>query len=135
MQLAPLKYGTTPLTVQIALSVSFTNPSEIAFTLESREFKLGRMLYILIPPLDMFDFLMDVAKAFAPFLDATVGRFTLTASKPELKARLVSAIETKCDEPRSNFAFNFNLRRYTTVSWEYLYVAFNPMAFPVGPDG
>jgi len=78
--------------VQIALSVSFTNPSEIAFTLEARMFKLGRMLYILIPPLDMFAFLMDIAKVYAPFLD-------------------------------------------TTTSWEYLYIAFNPMAFPVGADG
>jgi len=25
---------------------------------------------------------------------------------------LVSAIELQCDEPLSNFAFNFNLRRY-----------------------
>jgi len=33
-------------------------------------------------------------------------------SKPELKARLVSALE-KSDEPLSNVAFNFNLRRYT----------------------
>jgi hypothetical protein len=81
-------YGTTPLTVKIALSVSFVNPSEIAFTLESRAFSLGRMLYILIPPLDMFAFLMDIAEIFAPFLDAT-------------------------------------------LSWDLLYVAFNPMPFPV----
>jgi hypothetical protein len=32
-----------------------------------------------------------------------------------LKACLLSAIQTKSDELHSNFAFNFNLRRYTVV--------------------
>ena len=79
--------GTTPLTLSIALSVNFLNPSDIVFTLQSRKFSLGRMLYILIPPVDSFDFLMDVAKIFAPMLDAT-------------------------------------------ISWDLLYVAFNPLPFP-----
>jgi hypothetical protein len=38
-----------------------------------------------------------------------------------LKARLVSALETKWDEPLSNFAFTFNVRRYTVdhvAVWE-----------------
>jgi hypothetical protein len=30
---------------------------------------------------------------------------------------LVSALKPKFDEPLSNFAFNFNLRLYTTVGW------------------
>jgi len=48
--------------------------------------------------------------------DYEVGRCRLTVSKPELKARLLSALEaTKYDEPLSNFAFNFNLRRYNAV--------------------
>jgi hypothetical protein len=44
-----------------------------------------------------------------------VGRCRLIVSKPVLKARLVSTLETKYDEPRSKFAFNFNLRRYTAA--------------------
>jgi hypothetical protein len=27
-------------------------------------------------------------------------------------------LKLKCDEPLSNFAFNFNLRRYTEGSWD-----------------
>ena len=46
-----------------------------------------------------------------------VGRRRLTASKPELKPRLVSAngnqcLKPKCNEPLSNFAFDFDLRRH-----------------------
>jgi hypothetical protein len=44
-----------------------------------------------------------------------VGLCRLTASKPELKARLdsvIRALKLKCDEPLSIVAFNFNLRRY-----------------------
>ena len=48
-------------------------------------------------------------------LEISVGRCRLTASKPVLKARL----KRKCDEPLSNFAFNFNLRRYISASLEY----------------
>jgi len=47
-----------------------------------------------------------------------VGRCRLTVSKPELKARLVSALDTKSGEPLSNVAFNFNLRRYSKVFFE-----------------
>ena len=44
----------------------------------------------------------------------------LTALKPELKARLVSdyaylRLKLKCDEPLSNVAFKFNVRRYRPV--------------------
>ena len=49
-----------------------------------------------------------------------MGRSRLTVSKPVLKARpvsVISALKLKCDEPLSNVAFNFNLRRYTA---EYL---------------
>ena len=34
--------------------------------------------------------------------------------KPTLKAPGTKRLKPKCDEPLSNFAFNFNLRRYTT---------------------
>ena len=47
-----------------------------------------------------------------------VGRCRFTVSEPELKARPVSAISAlklKCNEPLSNVAFNFNLRRYNEV--------------------
>jgi hypothetical protein len=81
-------YGTSPLTFQIALSADFLDPSKIAFTLTAEHFEMGRMLLILIPPADMFDDLLQIAKVFAPFLD-------------------------------------------NTVSWDLLYIAFNPMPFPV----
>jgi hypothetical protein len=45
------------------------------------------------------------------FPPAVVRRCSLTVSKPELKARL----KLKCDRPLSNFASNFNLRRYAVV--------------------
>ena len=32
--------------------------------------------------------------------------------KPTLKAPRTKRLKVKCDEPLSNFAFNFNLRRY-----------------------
>jgi hypothetical protein len=60
----------------------------------------------------------------------TVGRCSLTASKPELTARLVSAIcawKLKCDVPLSNVAFKFNLRRYNAVIF---FVAAPPL-FPI----
>ena len=39
----------------------------------------------------------------------------MTVSKPDLKARLqcLQLKSPKCDEPLSNFAFDFNLRRYS----------------------
>jgi len=64
-------YSTIPLTMQVALVMNLVNPSEIAFTLESRQFSLGRMFMILIPPLKKFEWLMDIAKIIAPFLDLT----------------------------------------------------------------
>ena len=33
--------------------------------------------------------------------------------KPTLKAPGTERLKRKCDEPPSNFAFNFNLRRYS----------------------
>jgi hypothetical protein len=42
-------------------------------------------------------------------------RLVLIVSKPELKARLGHRLKLKCSEPLSNFAFQFNLRRYTMV--------------------
>jgi hypothetical protein len=36
--------------------------------------------------------------------------------KLTLKAPVTKLLKLKCDDPLSNFAFNFNLRRYTTVS-------------------
>ena len=36
--------------------------------------------------------------------------------KPTLKAPGIKLLKLKCDKPLSNFAFNFNLRRYTQVS-------------------
>jgi hypothetical protein len=46
---------------------------------------------------------------------ASAGRCRLTVSKPVLKAPTVSARKLQHDEPVSNFAFNFNLRCYTSV--------------------
>ena len=36
--------------------------------------------------------------------------------KPTLKAPGTKRLKLKCDEPLSNFAFNFNLRRYNLVT-------------------
>ena len=36
--------------------------------------------------------------------------------KPTLKAPGTKRLKLKCDEPLSNVAFNFNLRRYSVVS-------------------
>jgi len=49
---------------------------------------------------------------------AAVGRCRLIVSKPVLKARLISALETKYDEPLSKVAFNFDLRCYTAAAAE-----------------
>ena len=41
--------------------------------------------------------------------------------KPTLKPPGTKRLKLKCDEPLSNFAFNFNLRRYieqTATTWE-----------------
>jgi hypothetical protein len=35
--------------------------------------------------------------------------------KPTLKAPGTKRLKLKCDEPLSNFVFNFNLRRYSWV--------------------
>jgi len=53
----------------------------------------------------------NLAAATEELTAATVRWCRLTVSKPQLKARLVSA----CDETLSNVALNFNLRRYTTA--------------------
>ena len=37
--------------------------------------------------------------------------------KPTLKAPGSGRLKLKCDEPLSNFAFKFNLRRYTQAAW------------------
>jgi hypothetical protein len=42
-----------------------------------------------------FEFLEKYEAAASDFKSAMVGRWRLTVSKPELKARLVSALETK----------------------------------------
>jgi hypothetical protein len=41
-----------------------------------------------------------------------VGRCKLNPMKPMLKATGTRRLKLECDEPLSNFAFNFNLRRY-----------------------
>jgi len=41
-----------------------------------------------------------------------VGRCRLTVSNPSRKRAWFQQLKLKCDEPLSNFAFNFNLRRY-----------------------
>jgi len=43
-----------------------------------------------------------------------VGRCGLTQSKPVLKAPETERLRLQYDEPLSNFAFEFNVRRYTT---------------------
>jgi hypothetical protein len=42
-----------------------------------------------------------------------VGRCRLTVSTPELKAPRYHRLKLEYDEPLPNFAFNFDLRRYT----------------------
>jgi hypothetical protein len=46
-------------------------------------------------------------------MPSEVRRCRFTVSKPELKARLVSALETIRDEALSSVAFNLNARRYS----------------------
>jgi len=48
-------------------------------------------------------------------LSRKAGRCRLTVSKPELKAQRLwfQRLKLQYDEPLSNFAFNFNLRRYS----------------------
>jgi hypothetical protein len=41
--------------------------------------------------------------------------------KPTLKAPGTKRLKLKCDEPLSNFAFNFNLRRYTMLTSLWCY--------------
>jgi hypothetical protein len=48
----------------------------------------------------------------SPAFAGEVGRRRLPVSKPVLEAPMVSALETY-HKPLSNFAFNFNLRRYS----------------------
>ena len=50
----------------------------------------------------------------APTQPATVGRCRLTLSDPRRNRLDLSVLRQKCDEPLSNFAFNFYLRCYTT---------------------
>ena len=45
--------------------------------------------------------------------EAVVGRCRLTLSNPRLKAAGTNRLELTYDGPLSNFAFSFNLRRYT----------------------
>ena len=45
--------------------------------------------------------------------ECKVGRCKLTVSKPVLKAPVVQRLKLEYAEPLSNFAFNFNLRRYS----------------------
>ena len=82
------------------MKVKYDEPlSNAAFNFNVRRYTAGDVGYFLLHDL--------------------VGRCRLTrltASKPELKARLVSAInqrlKLKCDEPLSNVAFNVNVRHY-----------------------
>jgi len=46
---------------------------------------------------------------------AGVGRCRLTPSPPQVDRAWFQRLALKCDESLSNFAFNFNLRRYTGV--------------------
>jgi hypothetical protein len=55
---------------------------------------------------------ITVGQVLNEALGDKVGRCRLTVSNPVLKARLVSPLELECDEPLSNVAFTFNLRRY-----------------------
>ena len=43
--------------------------------------------------------------------------------KPTLKAPRTKRLKLKYDEPISNFAFKFNLRRYTEVVMGYTFLA------------
>ena len=40
--------------------------------------------------------------------------------KPTLKAPGSTRLKLECDDPLSNFAFNFNLRNYNEVKWQAL---------------
>jgi len=44
------------------------------------------------------------------------GEVQVDPMKPVLKQPGTERLNLECDEPLSNFAFNFNLRRYTMVS-------------------
>jgi alpha 1,3-glucosidase len=61
---------------------------------------------------------------------STVRRCRLTVSNPVLKAPTVSALmKLKYDKPLPNFAYNFKLRRYSTVA-----MAADPFTIVVAPD-
>ena len=53
--------------------------------------------------------------------------------KPVVKAPGTKRLKLQCDGSLSNFAFNFNLRRYTTVA--YHGISGPPLPSPVGTDG
>ena len=47
-----------------------------------------------------------------------MGRCRLTVSNPSRKRAWFQGLKLQCDEPLSNFAFNFSLRRYRGVTVE-----------------
>ena len=62
-----------------------------------------------------------------------VGRCRLTVSKPDFKRAWFQRLKLKCDESLSNFAFNFNLRRYTEAEFKYMDVKAMEKCMAAGP--
>ena len=78
-------------------------------------FSVGRLLYIMVPPLDLFEFLYWILAIFTPFLGGA-------AQVDSIQTRLECApgvrhqrLKLECEELLSNVAFSFNLRRYTAT--------------------
>ena len=65
----------------------------------------------------------DINDVEAAVVAYKVGRCRLPVSKPELKARLVSALKLRCDESLSNVAFKLNVRRYNKALGIRAYIA------------
>jgi len=86
-------YSIIPMTFKMALSLDLNMPTNSVFMVEMRMFSVGRLLYIMVPPLDLFEFLYWILAIFTPFLGGAVQ--VVTVSTTELKARLVSALETQ----------------------------------------
>jgi len=96
----PIQPASTPAAAAPASAAAATVPVSAAGVVVSRDNTSAQ-------PAKLAD--MEATEIFM-LHGIPVGRCRLIAS--ELKARLVSALKLNCDEPLSNFAFNFNGGRY-----------------------
>jgi hypothetical protein len=67
--------------------------------------------------------LTRITSRFANRVIAMVGRCRLTLSNPSRTRGWFQRFKLKCDKPLSNFAFTFNLRRYTMALKAWMEVA------------